>query len=89
MDHGLLGRTLTVLRAGRPVAGGVRVGAAERSWVFSPDSPWTAGDHTLRIDTDLEDLAGNNLRQVFDIDAATPHQRSGLGDAVDRPFVVR
>lgn len=89
MDHGLLGRTLTVLHAGRPVAGSVRIGAGERSWVFRPGSPWTAGDHALRIDTDLEDLAGNNLRQVFDIDPAAPDQRSGLGDAVDRPFVVR
>jgi hypothetical protein len=43
------------------------VSSAETRWAFAPSSAWKRGGYTLRVDTELEDLAGNNLRKLFDV----------------------
>ena len=69
LDHALLQHALEVTDgAGRPVAGRPEIGAAERSWTFTPAAPWQAGEYRLAIDPRLEDLAGNSLARVFDRD---------------------
>jgi hypothetical protein len=40
---------------------------AEQRWSFMPASAWRATVHRLEVDTELEDLAGNNLRRLFDV----------------------
>ncbi|MEI7931631.1 MAG: hypothetical protein WCI21_01040, partial [Alphaproteobacteria bacterium] len=37
-------------------------------WVFTPLHPWAKGEHFLRVDGVVEDLAGNRLHQLFDFD---------------------
>ena len=69
LDHALLQHALEVTDdAGRPVRGRPGIGAAERSWTFTPAAPWPAGEYRLAIDPRLEDLAGNSLARVFDRD---------------------
>ena len=69
LDHALLQHALGVSdSAGRPVPGRPEIGAAERSWTFTPAAPWPAGEYRLAIDPRLEDLAGNSLARVFDRD---------------------
>ena len=69
LDHALLQHALEVTDdAGRPVPGRPEIGAAERSWTFTPAAPWPAGEYRLAIDPRLEDLAGNSLARVFDRD---------------------
>jgi hypothetical protein len=69
LDHALLERALVVHESdGRPVVGKSDIGRNETSWRFVPTSAWTAGRYTLLVETDLEDLAGNNLRRLFDTD---------------------
>ncbi len=69
LDHALLQHALEVSDgAGRPVAGRPEIGAAERSWTFTPAAPWQAGEYRLAVDPRLEDLAGNSLARVFDRD---------------------
>jgi hypothetical protein len=68
LDHALLGRTISVEAAGKPVAGDITIGKQERSWEFRPDQPWTAGKHELVIDTTLEDTAGNRIGRPFEVD---------------------
>lgn len=69
LDRALLDRLLTVHDpTGQAVAGRVEVAAQETLWRLHPAQPWAAGTYTLRVDTDLEDLAGNNLRAPFDVD---------------------
>jgi hypothetical protein len=88
LDHALLQRCLEVRYGKKAVAGGVAVDGGERIWRFEPTAPWQAGGHSLRVDTILEDVAGNSVRRVFDreLDLAehapldTPH--------VDVPFVI-
>jgi hypothetical protein len=50
------------------VRGKVSLGPEERDWHFVPDQPWAPGPHTLKVDSALEDLAGNKLGRSFDVD---------------------
>jgi hypothetical protein len=73
LDHGLLARCLQVLGPDRrPVPGSAEVGPDDRSWRLLPRDPWAADAHELVVDPDLEDLAGNSVRRVFDRDLTRP-----------------
>ena len=69
LDHALASRLLTVLDAGdKPVAGSIALAEGDSVWVFTPEGPWRAGDYAVRVGGALEDLAGNNIVRVFDVD---------------------
>jgi hypothetical protein len=69
LDQALLARTLVVRdAAGKTVEGRSIIAVGETRWSFVPAAPWTAGRYAIEVDTDLEDLAGNNLRRLFDTD---------------------
>jgi hypothetical protein len=40
----------------------------EREWQFIPDQAWTGESASLKVDTALEDLAGNKVGRAFDVD---------------------
>jgi len=40
----------------------------ERILKFTPKNFWSSGSYTVLVDTKLEDLAGNNLTRLFDMD---------------------
>lgn len=48
--------------------GQVSLGAEERQWRFTPAEAWPSAGVTLRVDTTLEDLAGNKVGRPFDVD---------------------
>ncbi len=54
--------------APRDLGGTVQVERQETQWRFTPRTPWRAGTYRLIVDTALEDLAGNHIGQLFDID---------------------
>jgi hypothetical protein len=67
LDHALLHRLLSVEGPqGAIVAGEVVVSDGETRWSFEPAAPWRSGDHVLRVDPALEDLAGNRIDRLFD-----------------------
>ena len=69
LDHALAAHLLTVLDpGGTPVPGSVALGEGDSAWTFTPAQPWVQGDYTLRVGGALEDLAGNNVVRVFDVD---------------------
>ena len=69
LDHALASRLLEVLDdRGAAVPGSVALAANDSLWVFSPHRDWKAGEYTLRVGGALEDLAGNNVVRVFDVD---------------------
>ena len=45
-----------------------RAAEGDSTWSFTPSLPWLAGDYSLRVGGALEDLAGNNVVRVFDVD---------------------
>ena len=69
LDHALLEHSLWVTDAsGVALPGKVSIGPADRSWRFEPESPWAEERHLVKVDSRLEDLAGNSLIRVFDRD---------------------
>ena len=69
LDHVLAERTLSVTDAkGNQIKGKLKVNDNGDIVFFSPDSEWKSGDHALQIESRLEDLAGNNLDRLFDVD---------------------
>jgi hypothetical protein len=93
LDHALLQRLLVVKRTQGAVRfdvpGRVEVPLSAARWMFFPESGWQAGTYVVEVDTDLEDLAGNNLRGVFDVDRTVPQPAAATTAKVTVPFVIR
>ncbi len=88
LDWALLQERLKVIGpTGKTIEGIVTTSSGETNWTFTPKPNWTAGEYQLEIDTVLEDLAGNNLRQPFEVDLAEP--RGDIADVQRIPFSVR
>jgi hypothetical protein len=68
LDHALASRVITVVdSSGSRLTGRIWLGTDDRVWHFTPQTPWREGA-ALRIAPELEDLGGNNLIRVFDLD---------------------
>lgn len=89
MDMALLQHSLAVFDdENNRIAGKIKITNMEKEWQFIPEQPWKAGHYKIKIATILEDLAGNNLNNLFDrnlqVDAATIRNR----DEVDLDFTL-
>jgi len=61
--------TMYVLdKDGHVVNGAFKGANKERRIIFVPTIPWKTGLYTLVVNSILEDLAGNNLNHLFDVD---------------------
>ena len=67
----------------------VTVPDSAREWRFTPAHPWRPGSYRLRVSTDLEDVAGNSLRRVFDTDLRVDRSPadSEAGGSIELPIV--
>lgn len=84
LDEALLNRVIDILDPkGKTIAGRVTIEKDERSWLFTPASPWTAGAYQIRVGTILEDLAGNSVGRPFEVDLEQSDSRR------PDPFVFR
>jgi hypothetical protein len=61
----------------------------ERRWIFVPQTPWRRGRYKLRIQTTIEDLAGNNIGKVFDVDKFEAAKKRGSQPNVTVDFEIR
>ena len=68
MDHALLHSMIDVYSQNHMVDGEIAVREGEREWRFTPKETWRAGNYELRINVLLEDLAGNRIDRLFDVD---------------------
>lgn len=69
IDQALASRVIEVLTAGKEsIVGSISFQNKEKVLLFTPDQAWKAGTYQLRIGAALEDLAGNNLNRLFDVD---------------------
>jgi hypothetical protein len=88
-DHALLQRMLWITDArGARVSGKVEVTQQETCWRFTPAMPWKSGRYALVADTQLEDLAGNNIARPFEVDLFHPIERGSKVETVRVPFEV-
>jgi hypothetical protein len=85
LDYALLQRLLVV----PGVTGKVTLTRQESEWRFTPAAPWKPGAYRLQIDPTLEDLAGNRVGRVFDVDTRGHAAEGKSKQAVSLPFQVR
>jgi hypothetical protein len=89
LDYALLFHLLEVTdSAGRPVGGSIAVEREETRWTFTPAAAWKPDDYQVRVDTSLEDLAGNRIGRPFDVDTFERVERPQKKQ-VSLPFRVR
>lgn len=67
VDHASLAFRVRVIdETGGVVQGRLELGHHEQRWMLTPEEPWAAGAYSLRIEHELEDLAGNRPGQTFE-----------------------
>ncbi|MBC8324792.1 MAG: hypothetical protein H8E27_04120 [Verrucomicrobia subdivision 3 bacterium] len=75
LDWALLHTMLTVLDAqDQRVDGNIEVSHHETVWRFRPTKPWADNGFRLKVGWELEDLAGNNLERLFEVNLETPSE---------------
>lgn len=89
MNYTLLQRMLKVTGTKGDVAGSIDVGRNETEWRFTPRQPWQGGGYQLVVDTSLEDLAGNKIGQLFDIDVFDTVTKHITSSTTAIPFEIR
>jgi len=88
LDHALAQRAISVTRGGSPVSGKISLEENETRFRFDPDGAWAPGRHAIRVDGVIEDLAGNRLGKLFDVDTSDPTQSSSATPRVEIAFDV-
>jgi hypothetical protein len=74
LDHAIAPRAISVKLGGSPVTGKIALEENETRLRFTPHSPWAPGRYAIRVDGVIEDLAGNRLGKLFDVDTSDPSQ---------------
>lgn len=75
LDHALLQRMLSVCNeSGDEVPGRIELGCRETKWLFYPQNSWNSGAYHLTAQSELEDLAGNNLNDSLDHRVGNKHK---------------
>ena len=90
LDHGVLLRALTVQAPdGTPMPGDVVVGPQELTWSFTPRSAWTAGNYNIVALGMLEDIAGNPIGRVFNVDQFNRMNQANESEKTLIPVLIR
>jgi len=69
LDSAMLRRVIEIRGPDqRRITGEIRLLENESVWKLRPDTKWEAGRHEIHIDNRLEDLCGNSISKLFDVD---------------------
>lgn len=83
-DRHLLSKDIQVVAGDdQVIEGKVHVGEGETSWSFTPHNAWTQKELVVHASTALEDVAGNNFRDLLDHVANT-----GAADATAQSIQI-
>jgi hypothetical protein len=90
MDRALVQRLMWVeTAAGAVVEGRVEVSEEERCWQWIPTRPWPSGSGVVRVKKLIEDLAGNQIGKVFDVDVFNNDPPGMSRQEVTLPFQIK
>lgn len=88
LDWALLHSELSIENAaGKRIPGRVELGYGELSWVFHPKQPWKPGKYRVAVGHLLEDLAGNSVERLFEVDVRDRPEKS-VGKTVYLEFEI-
>ena len=89
MDRGLMDRLITIVDSvGETLQGSVEVDREETRWLFVPADPWEPGDYALVAGTELEDLAGNALNGLFEVDVFEVDETEAVAETESLTFSI-
>lgn len=83
LDHALARRLIQA-----PVNGEISLCPGETCWRFVPAEPWKPGEYSLKVGTALEDVAGNRVGRVFDVDVFERVEKQLTSETVEVRFNV-
>lgn len=87
MDEVLASKCITIHgKQSGPMAGHATL-TGSNLWRFTPQQPWAADEYHVEVLPHLEDVAGNNLNNAFDIDLSK-ESRVNSSAVVKIPFLV-
>ena len=66
LDEALAERFISLSRDGDLIQGIPKYNSSTKTWAFSPNQKWEPGSYEIMINSQLEDVSGNNLSQAFD-----------------------
>lgn len=90
LDHALLQRVVWVAdKDGKEIEGEVVIGKGETQWRFIPSRDWNEGIHQLCAENSLEDLAGNSLGRLFEVDSFKTVSRRVERETIKRVFQIK
>jgi hypothetical protein len=87
MDHALALKYISIHNLSGPVTGHAQT-VDDTSWKFTPDHPWVGGNYVITISPLLEDVAGNNLNNVFDLDLSKESRVNSV-EPVELPLSIK
>lgn len=87
MDHALALKYITIKNASGLVTGQAQM-VDDTAWKFTPDHPWVEGKYVIVIAPLLEDVAGNNLNNAFDLELLKERRVNSV-EPVELPFVIK
>ena len=89
LDHGLMDGLLAIVNPlGDTLEGSVEIGDAETRWLFVPAYPWETGNYELLAGSELEDLAGNALNGLFEVDVFEVDETRVRRETESIPFSI-
>jgi len=89
LDFFLLQHSISCVRAdNRVLRGMVSVSVNASKFVFKPQDPWIPGHYKFRVESRLEDLAGNNLNRPFERDMSDKKASQTEKAYYEKEFVI-
>lgn len=73
---------------GDSLEGNISISRDQRTFYFTPKSPWTSGRYRILVENILEDLAGNNLNRPFDHDLSDKNIKTNTVKLFKREFNI-
>jgi hypothetical protein len=86
LDHALALKCISINSPSGVLKGQAQT-VDDTAWKFTPEYPWVKGEYFITISPLLEDVAGNNLNNVFDLDLSKESRVNSVAP-VNLPFTI-
>lgn len=87
LDYALAMKCISVTAAQAGKVKGKAILVDSNKWKFTPEQPWPEDQYYIEVYPQLEDVAGNNFNNVFDIDLSKERRRNSSA-TIKLPFSV-